>query len=161
MDEFMKWATGICVSSAVVCIVEMFISDMVLEKTVRYVLGVFMLCSVIVPLGNVIGDFSADIGNVGEFSGDIPEEISQQRIEYLQSEIKRLIENKLAEENIFPVETSVCMDIDESNRISMIRADIILERKDIYRVKRVKEVTGELGIESNVRVIGGKYEGYS
>ena len=85
MDEFIKWATGICVSSAVVCIVEMFITDMALEKTVRYVLGAFMLCSVIVPLGSVIGDFSADIGNVGKISGEIPQEIAQQRIEYLES----------------------------------------------------------------------------
>ena len=57
MDELMKWATGICISSAVVCIVELFITDMALEKTVRYVLGALMLCSVIIPLGNVIGDF--------------------------------------------------------------------------------------------------------
>ena len=91
MDELMKWATGICISSAVVCIVELFITDMALEKTVRYVLGALMLCSVIIPLGNVIGDFRADFGNVGEYSGELPKEISEQRIEYLESEIKKLI----------------------------------------------------------------------
>ena len=154
MDEFAKWATGICISSAVVCIVEMFISDMALEKTVRYVLGGIMLCTVILPLGSVIGEFRADIGSAEEFSGEIPDKIAEQRVEYLESEIKGLIENKLAEENIFPVETSVCMDIDESNCISMIRAEIVLEKKDIYSAKRVKEIAEELGIECRVSVVG-------
>ena len=154
MDELMKWATGICISSAVVCIVELFITDMALEKTVRYVLGALMLCSVIIPLGNVIGDFQADFGNVVEYSGELPQEISEQRIEYLESEIKKLIENKLGEENIFPVNTEVNMDIDESNCISMIRAEIVLEKKDIYSAKRVKEIAEELGIECRVSVVG-------
>lgn len=154
MDEFIKWAAGICIGSAVVCIVEMFITDMALEKTVRYVLGAFMLCSVIVPIGSIIKDFSADFGNVAEFSGEIPQEISEQRIEYIESEIKGLVERKLGEENIFPVDTGVNMDIDESNSISMIKADIVLEKKDIYSAKRAKEILGELGIESNVSVLG-------
>ena len=154
MDELMKWATGICISSAVVCIVELFITDMALEKTVRYVLGALMLCSVIVPLGSIIGDFQADFGNVVEYSGELPQEISEQRIEYLESEIKKLIENKLGEENIFPVNTEVNMDIDESNCISMIRAEIVLEKKDIYSAKRVKEIAEELGIECRVSVVG-------
>lgn len=154
MDGFIKWATGICISSAVVCIVEMFITDMALEKTVRYVLGAFMLCSVIVPLGSVIGDFRADFGNVGEFSGEIPQEIAEQRTEYLESEIIKLVENKLREENIFPVDTDVNMDIDESNCISIIMADVILEKKDIYSAKRAKEILEELGIECSVRLCG-------
>jgi len=154
MDELMKWATGICISSAVVCIVELFITDMALEKTVRYVLGALMLCSVIVPLGSIIGDFQADFGNVVEYSGELPQEISEQRIEYFESEIKKLIENKLGEENIFPVNTEVNMDIDESNCISMIRAEIVLEKKDIYSAKRVKEIAEELGIECRVSVVG-------
>ncbi len=154
MDELMKWATGICISSAVVCIVELFITDMALEKTVRYVLGALMLCSVIIPLGNVIGDFRADFGTVGEYSGELPKEISEQRIEYLESEIKKLIKNQLEEENIFPLELSVDMDIDESNCISMIRAEIVLEKKDIYSAKRVKEIAEELGIECRVSVVG-------
>jgi len=154
MDGFVKWAAGICVSSAVVCIVEMFITDMALEKTVRYVLGALMLCTVIMPLGSVIGDFSLELGNFGEFSGDIPQEISEQRIEYLESEIKGLIEKKLGEENIFPADTEVKMDIDENNCISMIRADVVLGKERIYSKKRVKEILEELGIDCRVSIVG-------
>ena len=154
MDGFVKWAAGICVSSAVVCIVEMFITDMALEKTVRYVLGALMLCTVIMPLGSVIGDFSLELGNFGEFSGDIPQEISEQRMEYLESEIKGLIEKKLGEENIFPADTEVKMDIDENNCISMIRADVVLGKERIYSKKRVKEILEELGIDCRVSIVG-------
>ncbi len=154
MNELVKWATGICMSSAVVCIIEMFITDMALEKTVRYVLGALMLCSVIMPLGSVIGEFQTDFGKVGEYSGELPKEISEQRIEYLESEIEELMKNKLEEENIFPVNTDVNMDIDESKCISMIRAEIVLEKKDIYRAKRVKEISEELGIECRVSIVG-------
>ena len=46
------------------------------------------------------------------------------------------------------------MDIDESNCISMIRAEIVLEKKNIYSAKRVKEIAEELGIECRVSVVG-------
>jgi len=102
----------------------------------------------------VIGDFSLELGNFGEFSGDIPQEISEQRIEYLESEIKGLIEKKLGEENIFPADTEVKMDIDENNCISMIRADVVLGKERIYSKKRVKEILEELGIDCRVSIVG-------
>ena len=64
------------------------------------------------------------------------------------------MKNKMGEENIFPVNTDVNMDIDESKCISMIRAEIVLEKKDIYRAKRVKEISEELGIECRVSIVG-------
>ncbi len=154
MDELAKWAAGICISSAVVCMTEMFISDMKLEKTVRYVLGGLMLCSVIVPIGSVIGEFKADMGSVGEFSGEIPQEIAEQKIEYVQREIKGLIEKNLGGENIFPAGIEISMDIDEDNCINMVKADIVLSRGDISKVSAVKEIIRGLGIECNVSVSG-------
>ena len=152
MDEFAKWATGICISSAVVCIVEMFISDMALEKTVRYVLGGIMLCTVILPLGSVIGEFRADIGSAEEFSGEIPDKIAEQRVEYLESEIKELVKRSLGEENIFPLVVEISMDIDEDNCINMIKADVVLESRD--KVTVTKKIISELGIECNISVSG-------
>ena len=67
MESVMQWAGGICISCGIVCIIEMLISDTVLEKTVRYVLGAFMLCAVIVP----VGGFIRDISFVRGFRGNI------------------------------------------------------------------------------------------
>ena len=94
MDNVMQWACSICISCGIVCIIEMLISDTVLEKTVRYVLGAFMLCAVIVPVGGFIKDISLDFGDFGEISDEIPEDIENERIEYLKSEIKKLIVKK-------------------------------------------------------------------
>ena len=152
MQEFAKWAAGICISSAVVCIVEMFISDMALEKTVRYVLGGIMLCTVILPLGSVIREFKADIGSVEEVSGEIPDKIAEQRVEYLESEIKELVKRSLGEENIFPLAVEISMDIDEDNCINMIKADVVLESRD--KVTVTKKIISELGIECNISVSG-------
>ena len=153
MDNVMQWAGGICISCGIVCIIEMLISDTVLEKTVRYVLGAFMLCAVIVPVGGFIRDISFDFGDFGEISDEIPEDIENERIEYLKSEIKKLIVRNLEDENIFPKEICVNMDIDEDNCISIITADILLENGDVHRVQRVRNVLDNLGIGCNISVL--------
>ena len=153
MDSVTQWAGGICISCVIVCIVEMLISDTALEKTVRYVLGAFMLCAVIVPVGGFIRDISFDFGDFGEISDEIPEDIENERIEYLKSEIKKLIVKNLEDENIFPKEICVNMDIDEDNCISIITADILLENGDVHKSQKIRNVLDSLGIGCNISVL--------
>ena len=153
MDSVTQWAGGICISCVIVCIVEMLISDTALEKTVRYVLGAFMLCAVIVPVGGFLREISFELGDIGEISDDIPEDIENQRIEYLKSEIKKLILKKIEDENIFPKEVRIDMDIDEDNCISIITADILLEKDDIHKSQKVRNILNDLGIGCNISVL--------
>ena len=153
MESVMQWACSVCISCGIVCIIEMLISDTVLEKTVRYVLGAFMLCAVIVPVGGFIRDISFDFGDFGEISDEIPEDIENERIEYLKSEIKKLIVRNLEDENIFPKEICVNMDIDEDNCISIITADILLENGDVHKSQKIRNVLDSLGIGCNISVL--------
>lgn len=153
MESVMQWAGGICISCGIVCIIEMLISDTALEKTVRYILGAFMLCAVILPVGGFIKEISFDFGDVGEISDEIPQDIENERIEYLKSEIEKLIVKDLKDENIFPKEVCVNMDINEDNCISIITADILLENGDVHRVQRVRNVLDNLGIGCNISVL--------
>ncbi len=153
MDSVMQWAGGICISCAIVCIMEMLISDTALEKTVRYVLGAFMLCAVIVPVGGFINDLSFEFGDVREISNDIPKDIENERIEYLKSEIKKLVSKNLEDENIFPKDVCINMDIDEDNCISIITADILLEKGDIHKSQKIRNISDSLGIGCNISIL--------
>ena len=153
MESVSHWALGVCICSVTACIVEILVSDTRLEKNIRLVLGAFMLCAVILPVGGFIKEISFDFGDVGEISDEIPQDIENERIEYLKSEIEKLIVKDLKDENIFPKEVCVNMDINEDNCISIITADILLENGDVHRVQRVRNVLDNLGIGCNISVL--------
>lgn len=151
MDSVIQWATSVCICSGIVCIIEMLLSDTALEKNVRFVLGALMLCAVIVPLGNVIGDFSRDFGNVGESSTNIPETIARQRVDYLKQEIQALSKQYLEQENIYPIGIDVNMDIDDTNCISIITAEVTLNRSDREQSVNVQRIFADrLGMECKI-----------
>ncbi len=148
MEGAVQWATGVCLCSAVVCIVEMLLSDTAIEKTVRFVLGAMMLCAVIVPLGGIAADFSADMESMGVMPQEIPESVENQRVAFLKEKLEEMVKENLEEAGIFPVEIGIDMDIDEENSISMITAEVRLEKKQRSSAGKVREIVREkLGIE--------------
>lgn len=149
MDSMMSWAVSVSVCAVVVCMVEMLISDTALEKTVRFVLGAFMLCAVILPLGGVVSELTAEIDSDALVCRNtLPETISLRREELLKGEIEELIRRTLSDSGIEPKEIDVQMDIDGGGCISMITAEIRLDRRDAQQSVRVSQILrSELAIE--------------
>ena len=149
MESVSHWALGVCICSVTACIVEILVSDTRLEKNIRLVLGAFMLCAVVLPLGSLVSDITApDIS--GEIYSDtsLPEMISGQREEYIGSVLEELIKKKLSDKGITPAEVEVKTDIDDSMSISIITSEITLSRKDSKRAAEVSRfIKNETGIE--------------
>ncbi len=154
-DEAAKWALGVSICALTSCIVEMLISDTRLEKNVRRVLGMFMLCVVLIPLCGVINDISTELPAV-EFTleTDLPDKVSEMRIDYLKRCTADLIEKKLKEHDISPLKVSVNTDIDDDLSINMITAEVTLSGKDSHKAADAALlIKNELGISCKTLIV--------
>lgn len=148
MEGIDNWAIAVTVCAIVVCIAELLISDTALEKTIRLVLGAFMLCAVLIPLGGVINDFSADSLSIGKPSEVLPQDINSLREKYLSEQIAALAETTLASHDIKPSKVSAIIDKDENNSITRISAEVSLKDTDAKKAPKVSSILkDELGIE--------------
>ncbi len=148
--EPQSWALAVVICSVVCCVTELLITNTRLEKTVKFVLGVFMIGVMILPLNNIVSDIAGiDIAvpeNAEEFR-----EISEQRETMLKKELSLLVNKTLKNKGIEPLKTKIDMDIDDESGISIIKAEITLKKADSYKVQKVKNILkNDLSIDAKV-----------
>ncbi len=149
MNGISSWATAISICAIICTIVEMLISDSKLEKTVRFVLGAFMICAIIMPITDMTDEISEVDFNI-TMSDDSKEKFDIQKIELFKKQISSLVTSILSEENIYPQKIDVNMDIDENNSISIISVTVVLKKQDVEKANRVSYVIKtQLGLECN------------
>ena len=148
-----SWATAVTVCSVIACIVEILTGNSSLEKTVRFVLGLFMLCVIIAPLINIVTQIgSMDIAPEYEYEED-DYQIKETEIKILKTRIQQLVEKTLAENDIKPVVTLITINIDEKQSIESIQAAITLQSEDAEMVSAAEElIRNKLGIECSVSI---------
>lgn len=140
------WAVSIACCSVVCCMVELLTVNVRLERTVRFVLGAFVLCVLILPLKGVVSELSQITVSVPD-TPPFAEDISAQREELLRQEISVLVSKTLKENDIVPVNVSIDMDIDDDSCISIITAEVTLKHSDSYKANRVKNI-----LDSNLSI---------
>lgn len=155
MEEINNWAIAVTGCAVAVCIAELLISDTALEKTIRLVLGAFMLCAVLIPLGGAVNDFSPDNLSIGQPPSELPEELDSLRESYLKEQIASLIEKTLSSHDIKPSKISVTIDKDGNNAVTDISAEISLSGADSKKApKAAGIIKDELGIECRTIISG-------
>ncbi len=156
MEGLYQWAAAVSICAVVVCIVEMLLSDTALEKTVRLVLGLFLLSAVLLPIGNAVKDFGKEM-EIPEYSEAVPDStlsLEKQRKVCLERAAAELIDKKLKEKGIEPAKVEVHTDIDTEGCIECITAEVMLHRQDAHRSAAVsRQVREELGIECRTIIV--------
>ncbi len=153
MENVYSWAATVTVCSVIACIVEILTSNSSLEKTVRFVLGVFMLCVITVPIMDTVTQIEdIDISTEYEYDEN-SNEMKEAQIKILKSRIKELVEKTLGENDIKPLVTLITIDIDDNSNIKSINASVTLQDADAQAaVNAEKLIRTELGIECNVSI---------
>ncbi len=142
MNTLSSWAIGVSVCAVLSCLVELTVINTRLEKVIRFVVGAFMICAMILPLGGIKNDLlQLEFNSV--LNTELPENLSAQQKELLQSEIAKLVRKTLKDGGITPSKTEIDMDINDENCISMITAKVELERADLYKARQVKEMIAQ------------------
>ncbi|MGN1456932.1 MAG: stage III sporulation protein AF [Acutalibacteraceae bacterium] len=152
MNGLSAWALSVSICAVIACVVEMMTADTKLEKTVRFVLGAFMLCAILIPVGSMVSEFSG-VNFDSKMTYDISDSFNEQKISMLKDEIATLAESTLSKEQIYPQKVEVNMDISEDNCISMVSVTVMLDKKDREKAVKVTDtIKSQLGLECNAVV---------
>lgn len=150
MNGLSAWALSVSICAVIACIVEMMTADTKLEKTVRFVLGAFMLCAIIIPVGNMASEFSG-VNFDSKMTYDISESFNEQKISMLKNEISTLVMTTLSKDNIYPQKVETNMDISNDNCISMVSVTVVLDKKDREKAVKVTDtIKSGLGLECSI-----------
>ncbi len=150
MENITLTAVSAVFLSAAACIIDMLTSGTGMEKTVRYILGLIVICTLVMPvITNVSGIKYEFDDNDFEY---VPEkEFEDMQKNEIQKRIELLIDEKLRSEGIYTNNISVETEVNDENEITSIRADVRLsERKEETLLKAKNIINEDLGIECNV-----------
>lgn len=153
MNGISSWAIVICIAALCSSVMSMLSPIGEMKKIFRYILGVFILCAIILPIGDIeIDDFSLDnlSGNIKE-AENIASDINSITTENLYDSVTELINTQVESFEISPVKTEIIMDIDKTNCISITKAIIYINRRDAkYKQKIISAIKNNLGISTEV-----------
>lgn len=160
MESISAWAAVICVCAAVCTIVSLISPSGNLGKIMGFVLGLFMLCALIIPLNKSFQNIALDLSQIdfSSFSDKnsalFNDKISKQTEELGKESVKRLTENILKKEKISARKIEVITDIDEDNSISIVLVKVYIDRslKD-EKIKIKKLLSEQLSLNIDVQTV--------
>lgn len=128
-----------------------------MEKMVKFVLGVFMIYALIVPLKGATAKFnlnlkSAQYGLSSNTRG-FSEKVSEQAKKVAEDNIRRQVEKLLEKKGISAKKIDIFMDTKEDNCISIIKMRVYLESRDKNKTSQVGQLIEEkLKIKTDVLI---------
>ncbi len=150
MEALREWVLGICIAAVAASIVKIISPSGGMQRTMKVISAVFMLCIIISPLiGEVSFDFDAESYAVEiPDSSELSERIEEQTDIYTKAQLKALIETYLKREGIERAHISIIMERDENSQISVIRADVYVEDEFMHLTQQAKQnIEKELGAQ--------------
>lgn len=159
MNGIKSWAMIICFVSVICTIVEMMVPSGKMEKMFKLIIGIFMLCSILIPLKNTISNISFDIKKSKNFIKDeskLKDIIDNQTETTAKENIKSIIKNFLDAKDIKPEKINIIMDTKQDNCISIKKIEVFLVRGDESKKDMIKkELEQKLEIKTDVIVGSG------
>lgn len=150
MEALRDWILSICIAAVVASVVKIIAPSGGIQRTMKIISAVFMLCIIISPLiGEVSFDFEKELDKVRIPSGsEFSESIEKQTDIYTKAQLKKLMETYLQKEGIERARIGIIMERDENSQISIIKADVYVEEEFLPLVESAKQnIEKELGIE--------------
>ena len=146
MDNIQITAVSVLFLSAAVYIADILTSGTGMEKTVRYVTGLMVLCTIAVPLYNNVMSWQYDI-SLSSFDYECTNDFSEQEKKLLEQNLRQLVIETLKNEGIDTSSVNVSIKIDD-NKVTEISARVALDRTQAELMPRVRSIVhDELGIE--------------
>lgn len=148
MSELTNWAGAVCATAVICALSEMLIPEGSTAKTVKLVLGLFLIVSVLIPIVNILRHGTFDMKNLSipQNKTDIVQKADNLSMTYGKSIVQKLISDCLDEKDIKYEKIDVSMDSSDGKSIDIIRAGIYIhaeERNSLAEIQRlVKEKTG-------------------
>lgn len=141
MSAFKSWSMTICIVSVVCTVIEILFPKGKMEKIFKVVLGVFLLCSLLIPLKNVLKNINFNAKKHENFikdSSKLKSTIDDQAQNAAQKNLKGTIQKILEQKSIKPEKINVIMDTNQESCISIRKIEVFLSRGDENKKDIVK-----------------------
>lgn len=149
MNSVAVVAAIICVSALVCSFVSIAVPQGSTKKVMNIVLGVFILCTMIIPIKNVVENFSLEI-SVADSAEDLTASADEAYNNAVISETKSILESNLksvlCQKNINIEDAEINLSVDENG-------GIYIDSICIYILKKDENLTSEI-----IAITKGKYE---
>lgn len=130
MNAVREWSAAICLAALVATLLQSLVPNGSMERMVRFVIGAFMICALIVPITKIAPQIGTKLqtdapGRANsQFEGTVDKQIS----EAAQESIKNLVFTELNNIGVKCKNVRVFMDTNEDGSISINKVVVILAK---------------------------------
>lgn len=147
MEALHLWVTGLC-SAAIICaVVTLLTPSGAMEKSVKSVVSVFLICMIILPFFKEKLTFSNNSSNILDESSNTAESMNNEVRMQTESYLKNTVEEVLNKNGISFREVVIDMEMTD-NSISIKSVTVFGVEKDVQNVKDI--LYKETGINAEV-----------
>lgn len=147
MEALHLWVTGLC-SAAIICaVVTLLTPSGAMEKSVKSVVSVFLICMIILPFFKEKLTFSNNSSNILDESSSTAENMNNEVRMQTESYLKSTVEGVLNKNGISFREVVIDMEMTD-NSISIKSVTVFGVEKDVQNVKDI--LYKETGINAEV-----------
>lgn len=153
----------VCLISIICTVIEILFPKGKMEKIFKVVLGIFMLCSLLFPLKNLLKNIHFDAKNPENFiknKGKLKSTVDEQTKNTVQKKIKQTVEQILSKKNIKPEKINVIMDTTREDCISFKKIEVFLSRSDETKKDTVKSELEKI-LELKIDVVVGSEQNFN
>lgn len=143
MDSLKTCATIICICCVACSIVSLIIPTGRMKKTVSLVLGLFLICSAIIPIKGLVDSFNPDI----EIENSLEIETKYNEEDYQKAVLKqtadnlvKVADNLLKNEGVTASNIKISLKVNEENSIYISRIIIYITKIDKENADKIKEI---------------------
>jgi hypothetical protein len=130
MNAVKEWSAAICMAALVAAMMQSLIPGGSMERMVKFVIGAFVICALIVPLAKIAPKISASMQQNENKPGNSQLEatVEKQFSSAAQESITNLVMTELNNINIKCKNVNVIMDTNEDGSISINKVVVILAK---------------------------------
>ncbi|MBW7573466.1 stage III sporulation protein AF [Caproiciproducens faecalis] len=130
MNAVREWSAAICMAALVAAMLQGLVPNGSMERMVKFVIGAFVICALIVPLAKIAPkismSFQEDAGSPA--NSQLEKTVEKQYSAAAQESITNLVVTELNNINIKCKNVNVIMDTNEDGSISINKVVVILAK---------------------------------
>lgn len=134
----------ICSSSLICTLVSNFVNDGSTKKILNLVLGAFIVCSLIVPVKNALGDFEVNVSqyqSAETLTSTSDEAYSKEIVNLTKENLEQMLTDILAQNNITINRAEIILSITDNNSIIISQAGIYISKEYTQYADLISNIT--------------------
>lgn len=134
----------ICSSSLICTLVSNFVNDGSTKKILNLVLGAFIVCSLIVPVKNALGDFEVNVSqyqSAETLTSTSDEAYSKEIVNLTKENLEHTLTDILAQNNITINRAEIILSITDNNSIIISQAGIYISKEYTQYADLISNIT--------------------